>query len=356
MKRLFILLVVGLGLAQAQLELEAVNVLRDFSDLLQNACDQLGGVGGVLENIPVGLEVPEELTWLCATVPSIDRAATMAAGFLNDINGFFSQTMNDSFSQLAKTIGWQIGNTNLQTIINDSAATLEGGIFSATGLTGQVLSKANQAQLQRMDDPAPPGASETEQQITESLQRTPGYVSLELQNMNQRDTALMRNAQATDVVQDAQHLTATALARGDEQQLLLRVTNPAHAAGGQGGTADEAEDAGFAAVSSRAALQAMVTAQADSMRQDAVATANLTQALKEQAALHSYTAQELGLVVESLTEQNLQAYQKQETAYYKEIAQVTAEANGVRDNLFAVAILLDEEVELPEDAAGSESE
>ncbi|MGL4611999.1 MAG: hypothetical protein ACRCYY_20365 [Trueperaceae bacterium] len=337
----FILCVlVSVGWAQ---ELEAVNLLQDFSDLLQDACNELGVVGGVLENIPLGLEVPEELTWLCATVPSIDRAANLAQGFLNDVNGFTNQTMNDSLRKLGDAMGWQVGDTDVQTLIDDAMTNVQDGVFSAKGVAGQVLSQLHQAVLNR-DDLTPANATEAEAEMADVLENTPSYTMQQLQSVEIHQDNILRSAQAVDVVSQAKTLAASAAARGDEQQLLLRVTNPAHAIpGNPGGTADEAEDAAFAAVSSRAAIQAGVEADADFMRQMATSTVNTTQALKEQAYQQTLTTQQLGLLVESIGEQNLLEYEKWEAEYYDNVVQATARGKEIEGNFDSVADLMSDE-------------
>jgi hypothetical protein len=343
MKKFLVVLVAVFTLAQAQPELEAVNVLQDFSNLLRDACDQLGVVGGVLGEIPLGLEVPEELTWLCATVPAIDRAANLAEGFLSDVNGFVIQAMNDSFSALGDALGWQVGGADIQGVIDDAMTGLQDGVFSAKGLAGQVLSQLNQDLYGSLATPEP-GATESENRVTTALSQTPSHIMQAMQGVSVREDNVMRSAASVDTVNQAKTLAATSVARGDEQQLLLRVTNPAHAIGGEGGTADEAEDLGFAAVSSRAALQAQVQAQADYMRQDAVSSANITAALKEQAMQQTLTTQQVGLLVQSISEQNMREYEQWEADYYDQVVKVMAKGKEIEENFGAVANFMSDEV------------
>ncbi|MGL4611292.1 MAG: hypothetical protein ACRCYY_16725 [Trueperaceae bacterium] len=339
MKHVLVSLLLILGVAQAQLEVESVNFLRNFSGFLQGICpytDDLQNFGNVL-----GLEGVDDkiLSWMCATIPSVDRAANLAEGFLNDVNGFVNQTMGDSFGKLGEALGWQVGDTNLQALFDDALGNLQDGVFSAKGVAGQVISQINQA-MYADNDLAPANATEAEQRIADTLERTPSHTMQQMQGVAVREDNILRSAEAVDVVNQAKTLAATSAARGDEQQLLLRVTNPAHAAGGQGGTADEAEDLGFAAVSSRAALQASVTAQADYMRQAAVSTGNMTQALKEQAMQQTLTTQQMGILVDSISEQNMREYEQWEEEYYDDVVKATAKARQVEENYGALAGLM----------------
>jgi hypothetical protein len=339
MERFVVLTLFVLGFAQAQLELEPINFLQDFSQLLRGICpyaDDLQDVGNAL-----GLEGIDDkiISWMCASIPTIDRAANLAEGFLSDVNGFVNQTMGDSFGKLGEAVGWQIGNTDLQAIFNDALANLQDGVFSAKGIAGQVLSQINQA-IYANTDLAPADATAAEQRIADTLERTPSYTMQQMQGIEVREDNVLRSAEAVDVVNQAKTLAATSVARGDEQQLLLRVTNPAHAIGGDGGTADEAEDLGFAAVSSRAAIQAGVTAQADYMRQAAVSASNITTALKEQAMQQTLTTQQLGILIDSISEQNLREYEQWEEEYYDDVVQATAKARQVEENYAALANLM----------------
>jgi hypothetical protein len=327
----------ALTTAQAQLELESVNLLELFRDFLEGACAILGD--DILQNIPLGDEIPEELTWMCATLPAIDRATEIAEGFLTDVNGFTTQTMSDSFAALGDALGWQIGDTDIQGLITDAVNNLQDGVFSAKGLAGQVMSEVNQALYERLANPDE-GTGEGETAVATQLTYTPSFVIQEMQGVSVREDNLLRTAQAVDIVSQSKALAATAVARGDEEQLLLRVTNPAHAFGGEGGTADDAEDLGFAAVSSRAALQAQVQATADYMRQDAVSTTNIVAALKEQAMQQSLTTQQLGVLIQSISEENLRNYEQWEAEYYDQVVQVMARGQEIEEQFTSLALLM----------------
>lgn len=339
MKKILLCSVFALSIVQAQLELESVNLLELFRDFLEGACGIIGDLGDVLENIPLGDEVPEELTWMCATLPAIDRATQVAEGFLTDVNGFTTQIMNDSFSTLGDALGWQIGDTDIQGLVNEAIANVQDGVFSAKGLAGQVLSEVNQALYERLANPDE-GSGVGETTVATHLQYTPSFVMQEMQGVSVREDNILRTAQAVDIVSQSKVLASTAVARGDEEQLLLRVTNPAHALGGEGGTADDAEDLGFAAVSSRAALQAQVQATADYMRQDAVSTANIVAALKEQAMQQSLTTQQLGVLIQSISEQNLREYEQWEATYYDEVVKVMAKGQEIEEQFTSLANLM----------------
>ena len=340
MQRFIFSLFIVSHVALAQPELEIVNLLRDFSNFLQTACEQLGNADDLLANIPLGLDIPEELSWMCATLPSINRAADVADAFLSDVNGFASQTMSDSFGKLGNAFGWEVGGTDLQTIVNDAMGEIEDGVFSAKAMAGKVLAQLHQA-LYANGNTVPANTTAAEQEMAAFLDSSPSSTMQQFQGLEVREENLLRSASAVDVVNQAKALAATSIARGDEQQLLLRVTNPAHAIpGGAGGTADEAEDLAFASVSSRATLQASVQAQADYMRQAAVSSSNITAALKEQAVQQTLTTQQLGTLIESISEQNLREYEKWEAEYFDDIVKATAKGQEIEDNFAAIAHMI----------------
>ena len=106
------------------------------------------------------------------------------------------------------------------------------------------------------------------------------------------------------------------------------------------GTADIAQDLGTDAVSTRAAVQALVNAQADLMRQEAVSTGNLVTAIKEQALQQTFTTQQLSLLAQSLSNDSLREFDRWRDEYYDEMAREAAAAEGLRGNYLSAAALL----------------
>lgn len=78
MRKTVLTLLLVSSFAHAQLKLEPVNVLLDFSGWLQNVCLYADN----LENLPLGPDIHGAITWMCATLPAIDRAANLAQSFL----------------------------------------------------------------------------------------------------------------------------------------------------------------------------------------------------------------------------------------------------------------------------------
>ena len=81
----------------------------------------------------------------------------------------------------------------------------------------------------------------------------------------------------------------------------------------------------------------MVQAQADFMRQSAVSTANLTTAMKEQAAQQVFTVQQLGTLAETITRQQVEEYDRWRTEYYAELSANMQEVDTLRRNLLITA-------------------
>ena len=95
------------------------------------------------------------------------------------------------------------------------------------------------------------------------------------------------------------------------------------------GTADKAEDAAFAAVSSRAAIQANAKMLTDFARQSAVGTANLVTAVKEASMQQTFTTQQLATLSQSIADQLIAEDNEWREDYYKELAESVIRAESV---------------------------
>lgn len=323
--------------AYAQWDMNELLVPLDrFNSMIGQFCNTAGQAG---DYIDFGDSTTSAISWVCALQPSISRVRDMAEGLTEDITGFFSESISQSFSALSSAVGFELGDTDLSGLINESINEIGSGEFSITALTGKLLEKVNRETLASLEAPPAANASELEKQAINAARADPVRFERELDGMERRSQAMMSAAQAQDTSNTAQQLAASSLARGDEEKLMKRVTNPNPVQGKQG-TADVAQDRGRDANSTRAAIQALVQAQADFMRQTVVSDANIVTALKEQAVQQVFTTQQVGALAKSLSDEQLRDYNEWREEYFSELGKGLARAEDLRSNFGAAVEIL----------------
>lgn len=283
--------------------------------------------------------ITSSISWVCALQPSISRVRDMAEGLTEDITGYFSDAISSSFNSLSSAVGFELGNTDLTGLITESVNEIGAGEFSITALTGKLLEKVNRETLVGLNAPPEANASRLEKLAVNAARADPVRFDREMDAMERRSQAIMGAAEAQDTSNTAQQLAASSLARGDEEKLMKRVTNPNPVQGKQG-TADVAQDRGRDANSTRAAIQALVQAQADYMRQSVVSDANIVTALKEQAVQQVFTTQQVGALAQSISEEQLREYNEWREEYFSELGKGLARAEDLRSNFGAAIEIL----------------
>ncbi len=315
---------------------ELLGNIDGFNGMIGGFCDTAGQAG---DYIDFGDSVTSAVSWVCALKPSISRIRDMAEGLTEDITGFFSESIGQSFSALSSAVGFDLGDTDLSGLINESMNEIGSGEFSMAALTGKLLEKVNRETLTNLSAPPDANASELEKQAINAARADPVRFERELDGMERRSQAMMSAAQAQDTSNTAQQLAASSLARGDEEKMMKRVTNPNPVQGKQG-TADVAQDRGRDANSTRAAIQALVQAQADYMRQTVVSDANIVTAIKEQAVQQVFTTQQVGALAKSISEDQMRDYNEWREEYFSELGKGLARAEDLRANFGAAVEIL----------------
>ena len=337
MRRIRVLLAAALLVhSTAFAQFEWVDTFSDFGDQLAQWCP-------AVENFNLGNDVGGAVGWVCSMRPAIDRATNLVDGFVTDVNGFFERGLNDAFAVIADATGMNVGGMDIGALLREAGDDIRSGSFSVSSLAGQIVSRINQSAFTELTAAPDPAASDAEKRIVNAVRGDPRRMAKELDAMGMRTDEVMRNALSQDVSNSARMLAASSLARGDEEQLLKRVTNPDPTNVTAKGTADTAQDLGTNAVSTRAAVQALVNAQADFMRQEAVATGNIVTAVKEQALQQTFTTQQLSLLAQSLSNDSLREFGKWQDEYYDQMAVEAAAAEGLRSNYLSAAALLSED-------------
>lgn len=336
MKRAILIGVLFLtSFAQAQRQ-DMINVFDAFNQSLVDICSKADQASFILPE-----DVNSAFTWVCGIQPTINRASDLIDGFTSDYGSFFSGGIEDSLGLIASATGYDMsGAVDISELINTTVGAVDGliesGDFTPSALISTALATANSSAIQNLTAGAPEGSTELERLVSDISSRDVGRIASELTTMQGRSETIMRSARSQDVASEARELAATALARGDEEQLLKRVTTPNPLSLNKG-TADQAEDLAFNAVSSRAAIQANVKMFTDYARQQAVSSANITTAIKEQMVQQTLTTQQLSLLAQTMAEQQVKEYEEWRSAYYEELGDTIEEVRGITNKYTMLA-------------------
>ena len=336
MKRFLCFLILLLPTASAQREL--VTAFDDFNGELSRWCGNIEDWG--LNNLP---GVSDATTWVCSMRPAMDRAAMSVDNLTSDANGFFANAMNDIGEMVVGANGFNVGGVDIGGMIAETSAAVQGSIeageFAFSPYIGELLAKANQAAINNITAAPEAGASEAIREIMAFTRHDPLRISAELGGIGERSSVVMRAARAQDVVNSARESAAMSFARGDEEQLLKRTTSPEP--GLAKGAADKAQDLARTANSSRAAFQANVQMVADAARLDAVGTANITTAIKENSLQQTYTTQQLGTLIQTMSDQQQKEADAWRQDYIDDMSDVSHQALTVEENLLSAASVLE---------------
>ena len=332
MKRLLVFLTLTLC-TSAFAQRELVNVFEQFNSQLEQWCPTVSTLDPGRLGLP---EITAATTWLCGLSPSISRASNLLNGFTGDLNGFMGGAVNDLMGLVTDVTGLDLGDFDASTYIDAATMAvkgdLEGGAVLFAPVVGELLARASAARMTTLSSGPREGATSLEKRINASARTDPGRLLGETNNLAQTGEAVMRAAEAGDTASIAREMAATSLARGDEQQLLLRVTSPDPTGVAiPKGTADKAEDAAKLCVSTRCAAQAQLKFATDAARQDAVSTANITTAVKEMSLQQSLTTQQLATLAQGQADEQVRAINERLESYYRDLGVAMVKAQGIED-------------------------
>ena len=333
MRRVLLALFLFTLLPSALAQRELATVFVKFSDQLETWCPRVD----TFDTAKLGLgQISEATTWLCGISPSITRASNLLDGFLTDVNGFMGSSVGDLMGFVTDVTGLDLGGFDAQGYIDAATAAVKGDIEGGTTVfapvVGELLARAKAARLRTLSDGPREGATPIERRVNASAASDPLRLLAESENMDQTGEAVMRAAEAGDVASMAREMAATSLARGDEQQLLLRVTSPDPTGTVvPKGTADRAEDTAKLCVSTRCAAQAQLKFAADVARQEAVSTANIVTAVKEMSLQQSLTSQQLATLAQGQADEKVRAVSERLNDYYSELGVAMTRAQGIED-------------------------
>ena len=266
-------------------------------------------------------------------------------GLLSDLGGFVSSSANDVMSLVGDITGWEVGGFDLNGYINTATAAVDGdleaGTFAFSPLVGELLARAGAARIDSLVGPPAPDATALERRIHRVTATDPTRLFGELDTLQRSGGAVMRAAEAGDIASTAREAAATSFARGDEEQLLKRVTSPDPTGTLiPKGTADRAEDAGKLCVSTRCVAHTQLKMATDIARQSAVSTANIVTAVKEQSFQQSLTTQGLANLAQAQADAQVREYERWRDDYYAEVARATVRAQNIEDTYVALAELM----------------
>lgn len=341
MKRALLIVVVLLA-PQALAQRELASVFSNFSGQLERWCPNLN----TFDTSKLGLpEISEATTWLFGISPSISRASYLIDGFLSDMGGFMSSSVDDLMELVGDVTGRDLGGFDVQGYINAATAAvrgdIEGGTIIFAPVVGQLLARAGAGRTAQLSDGPRANATRLEKRINASAATDPTRLYSEMNSMAQTGRVVMRAAQAGDVASMAREMAGTSLARGDEEQLLKRVTSPDPT----GvlipkGTADKAEDAAKLCVSTRWVVQANLKFATDVARQEAVSTANIVTAVKEVTLQQSLTTQQLATLAQGQADASVREFEKWRDDYYVALAKAMVNAQNLEDTYASLAELM----------------
>ena len=202
---------------------ELLDQMRKFNDTVNTACELADQAGNVID---LGDTVTQSIVWFCALRPSLERSYAMAQSFDADVTSFFTGAIDDSLTMLVESGGWDTGGVDLGGLLTEGINDVADGTFTAVEWTSRTLNLANQSLRDQVTSPPQPGDTPLVKDAINAARQDPLRVERELREIEKRSESLLQAAEAKDTVMLSQQLAASSMARGDEQRLLDRVTNP----------------------------------------------------------------------------------------------------------------------------------
>lgn len=344
MKRLLILVLASLSLAQAQ----RAN-LTEFFGVLEGLCD--GGLQGLIDlagQIPGvdldALDVEDALTVICEARHVTRRVTSIIESAEAGLDRFIDQGMTEGFALLRDYAGVEVDFDRVQQSVND-IVNLASNDLSLGSINRFMASSVLAERLRAIATPSTAPQGSVEQRVDDIVRTNPVALSREVESSQEAQEAMSKASDADALAVTAQRMAMDSMTRGDETSLIQRVTNPtAQASGGlfgELGTAEVTEERGARSVSTRAAVQALVDSQAAIMRQSALETTTLLTSVKELAIQQSMGTQQLANAVNALYEQQIAEANKWREEYEAKVMEKIAAAQNNRDTITNYADLLE---------------
>jgi hypothetical protein len=343
MKRLLVILFTLGSFSQAQRD-----TLTDFFNVLEGLCD--GGLQGIIDlasNIPGvdidTLDVEDALNVICEARHVTRRVTGIIESAEAGLDSFINEGMTEGFALLRDYGGVEADFATIQQTVQ-GISNLATNDLSLGSINRFIASSALASRLRAVATPSAAPAGSVTQQVDDLVRTNPVALSQEVQSSQATQEAVSKGADANGLAVEAQRMAMDAMTRGDETTLIQRVTNPtAQASGGllgDLGTAEVTEERGARSVSTRAAVQALVDAQAAIMRQSALETTTVLTSVKELAIQQSMGTQQLANVANALYNQQITEANKWREAYEAKVTGALMTAQNNRDTIANYASLL----------------
>lgn len=309
--------------------------LEDFVGVLEKVCG-LNVPPALLDKI--GGEQSQQV--LCAVKDLATRAETLAGAAGDGLESFLREGFREGFDLLEQYTDLDTDLAAIETFASEfegllkQGVTLEGAYAFVTRSAGVQKIKALLAASTAKD-------GSLERAVEESSRLNPVVLAAELDTIRNTAALQTRKGKVLDVSADAMSQALSSVMRGDEQDLISNVTNPNPVDITKKGIADVAAERAEQAVSSRAAIQALLNLNGDSLRQRQLETTSLLTVLKEGQVQTARTVQQLGYVVTELYDQRIREENSWRAEQRRTTEEAFAGAKTMGESVRSVGVVLD---------------
>lgn len=274
---------------------------------------------------------------VCSSLETIRNTRAKLHGLSQDLNGLWQratrQTIGAALDRvgaelgLNKVNGWVVG---LDQAMGSSYSDL---LAQVEGVSGEARDSALRRLFRPPSDPnSPAGLLERVSQINPNL-AAKGVLGIEGQAKAAGDVALSSaNTQQTQRTVEA----ATERLSGEQVRNLTTLTTPTRS-----GVADKTRDRGTNAVSTRAAIQALVEAQADLMLQQATSINQILAAQQDQLLTQALTVRQMGLLIEQYTADRQERLAAWKARVEGDLGAMYQKSQAQSENLKRLAVVMD---------------
>lgn len=328
MKRPFLILiallvVISPSFSQAQ-------SLNDLMSISRPICKGEGNVALVEQGLRlINVDISQIKDTICQADTILQRVNKIVESTDGSFQGFINTAFTDGYALLQEYTDVNIDAELLKTIqgtINDITAIQSGELNGMTAsqllnfITNSALAKRVESVIGNsrnsmqafIDIDAQNLTSETPQQDFrtryQDVMNDPSIINpqLAMDEIESASQVVALNSQVSSsvsVASESRALATAALSRGDEATIMTTATNPIPT---DYGNAERAVQNANRAVSTRAVMQALVEAQADSARLNALSSSSLLTAIKETNLQQSYTVQQLSTIANALYQEQIE--------------------------------------------------
>lgn len=235
----------------------------------------------------------ESLAFVCSSLKTLEDLKARVDGFTGDIEGLWERTRSGAIATALDNIGSEAGAAQIDAWIKNLDSSLNQGYAELLAQADGVATDArNRAFAKTFTPPADPTSPAG--RATQALLANPNLAAKAALSLNQN---ALTGADAVVVSSTAQQIAKDSLASAgrigqSQAENITNLTNLTHS-----GLSDTIRDRASNAVSSRAAIQAGLEAQADLAFQFASGINQLLAVNQDQLLLHARTASQMAIFI-----------------------------------------------------------